>query len=195
MEDEDAEFDKAMVQAAMAAEAEAAKARAVAGDAAAVVDAAAPAAKQGATAGKLGTGERQAAEAGAAAAAAHEFISAADVPKLVSEWMASQAETRGPGWGYCEYIDCMALKGRMNHHMATKHSEVAPTECRECKKKLWWRSAVTVHECSKGSKEPSKRDVVISQMISQMELLKKIEGDLSTWKTFDEADKIKIERP
>ncbi len=195
MEDDEAEFEKAMVQAAMAAEAEAAKARAVAGDAAAVVDAAAPGAKQGATAAKLGTGEHQAAEAGAAAAAAHELISAGDVPKLVSEWMASQAETRGPGWGYCEYKDCMALKARMNHHMATKHSEVAAMECRECKKKLWWRSAVTVHECPKGSKEPSKRDVVISQMISQMELLKKIEGDLSTWKTFDEADKIKFERP
>ncbi len=81
----------------------------------------------------------------------------------------------------------MVLKGNMNKHMERQHPGEVSTECKSCKKKFWWESAAIVHECSK---EPSMRHVVVKQMISQMEILKRIEGDISRWKTLDETDKM-----
>jgi hypothetical protein len=207
MENDD-EFDRAMVLSAMQVEAGAAKAgaaetgaaEAVAAEAAAsdadaaVVDAAGPVAKQGAVAAELEAGDRAAGDAGAAdaAAVAAADVAAADMAKVkvVAEWMAEQAEKRGSGWGYCEAPECLVMKAHFKEHMERNHPKVVSTECATCKKKFWWAAAATVHECPKKPLKRSTREVVVEQMISQQEILRRIEATLARLKQLAETDKI-----
>jgi hypothetical protein len=126
-----------------------------------------------------------AAERGTGAAAA---VAEAGVPKVVAEWMAHQAEKRGGNWGFCE--DCIMIFACLKKHMRTRHPELVPTVCEACDMKFWWVSAATVHECPNNPLKRHMRDVIVGQMISQQEILSRMEAALERLKRLAETDKI-----